>query len=432
MYDLIISHAGELVTVAGAQPRCGGAMAEISIIPDGAVAVQDDRIVAVGPSDAIMAGAGNATRIVDAGGRVVMPGLVDAHTHLVFAGDRAAEFELRLRGASYLDILAAGGGILSTVRATRQADSQQLVETARCRLATMLACGTTTAEAKTGYGLDVASEIKILDVVAQLHRLQPVSLVPSFLGAHAVPAEYAQRPDDYVALVCKQMLPAVAGWRQEQGSGAGGQFPFPAALFCDVFCDRGAFTLEQARQILEEARRLGLALKIHADEFAALGGAALAADLQATSADHLAVTPAGDVRRMAEAGVIGVLLPGTTFGLASSHYADGRGMIDAGMAIALGSDLNPGTCYCESMQLVIALACRYEGLTPAEAICAATLNAAWAIGVGHLVGSLQAGKLADIVILNIPDHRHLAYRFGANQVYCVIKAGREVYSGTTR
>jgi imidazolonepropionase len=432
MYDLVIAHAGQLVTVAGSGPRRGADMAAIGIIADGAVAVVGDRIAAVGDSDDVIAAAGKKVRILDAGGRVVVPGFVDAHTHLVFAGNRSAEFELRLRGASYLDILAAGGGILSTVQATRQAGAQQLIETARGRLATMLACGTTTAEAKTGYGLELASEIKMLDVLAELHRLQPVSVVPTFMGAHAVPAEYSERPDDYVTLVCSQMLPAVARWRREQAGGPGVQFSFPAALFCDVFCDRGAFTLEQARRILEEARRLGLGLKIHADEFAALGGAALAADLQATSADHLAVTPVGDQRRMAEAGVIGVLLPGTTFGLASTHYADGRSMIDAGMALALGSDLNPGTCYCESMQLMIALACRYQGLLPAEALCAATLNAAWATGVGRLVGSLEPGKLADIVILDVPDHRHLAYRFGANQVSCVIKAGREVYGGNTR
>jgi imidazolonepropionase len=431
MHDLIIAHARELVTVSGNGPRRGADMADIGIIADGAVAVEGGRIAAVGPSADIIEQASGSTRVIDAAGRVVMPGFVDAHTHLVFAGDRAGEFELRLRGATYLDILASGGGILSTVRATRESDKPVLLETARRRLATMLSCGTTTAEAKTGYGLTLASEIKMLDVMAQLHGSQPVSLVPSFLGAHAVPPEYEGRADDYTALVCTEMLPAVATWWQAQETGATRPFGFPAAVFCDVFCDRGAFSLEQARQILQRAQQLGLRLKIHADEFVTLGGAALAAELGATSADHLAVTPIDDLRQMALAGVIAVLLPGTTFGLASSHYADGRAMIDTGLAVALGSDLNPGTCYCESIPFIISLACRYQGLAPGEAICAATLNAAWATGVGHLVGSLQPGKLADILILDIPEHRHLAYRFGSNPVSCVIKAGSEVYRGTS-
>jgi imidazolonepropionase len=341
-----------------------------------------------------------------------MPGFVDAHTHLVFAGDRASEFEQRLHGATYLEILAAGGGILSTVKATRQASADDLAAQAQQRLTSMLAHGTTTVEAKTGYGLDLATEMKMLAVAAMLGASQPVTIISTFLAAHAVPPEFAGRADAYIDLIVAEMLPEVARTK--------------AASFCDVFCDEGAFTVEQSRRVLQAAQRLGLGVKIHADEFAALGGARLAAELGAISAEHLAVTPAADIAHMAQANVIAVLLPGTTFGLSSSHYADARTMIAGGMAVALGTDLNPGTCYCTSMPFMIALACRYLKLTPAEAICAATVNAAWASGVGQSVGSLEPGKQADIIMLNIPDHRHLAYRFATNPVARVFKSGQEI------
>jgi imidazolonepropionase len=340
-----------------------------------------------------------------------MPGFVDAHTHLVFAGDRAAEFEQRLRGATYLEILANGGGILSTVRATRQASHAALAAQAQQRLRAMLAQGTTTVEAKSGYGLDMANEMKMLAVAAELGATQPVKVVSTFMGAHAVPPEYAGRADDYVAAIITEMLPRL-----------------PAGVsFCDVFCDQGAFTLEQSRRVLQAAKRRGLGLKIHADEFAALGGARLAADMGAISAEHLAVTPRGHIEALAAAGVIAVLLPGTTFGLASAHYADARTMIACGVPVALGSDLNPGTCYCGSMPFMIAVACRYLKMTPAEAICAATLNAAWASGLGREVGSLEPGKYADVIILDTPDHRRLAYRFGDNPVLRVFASGQEVW-----
>lgn len=415
MCDLIVTHARELITLAGDGPRRGEAMADLGIIQDGAVAVNGGDIVAVGASRDVMALAGPHTTVIDASGQAVMPGFVDAHTHLVFAGDRSTEFELRLHGASYLDILASGGGILSTVRATRQADATTLIDQARARLASMLAHGTTTVEAKSGYGLDLASEMKMLHVAAHLNTIQPITIIPTFLAAHAIPPEYSERADRYIDVIVDDMMPAVAAGH--------------STMFCDVFCDKGAFSLSQARRVLEAGKRHGLGLKIHADEFEPLGGAALAAELGAVSADHLAVTPSGDLQRMATAGVIAVLLPGTTFGLGSSHYADARTMVGCGLAVALGSDLNPGTCYCTSMPFIIALACRYLKLTPAEALCAATINAAYASGVGHRLGSLQPGKCADMIVLDGGDYRRLAYRFGDNPVVRVIKSGREVYHG---
>lgn len=415
MTDLIIAHARELITLAGGGPRRGQQMADLGIISDGAVAISNGCITCVGRSNDVLDLAPPATRIIDASDRVVMPGFVDAHTHLVFAGDRAAEFEQRLQGATYLEILASGGGILSTVRATRLATEESLVAQAQKRLADMLAHGTTTVEAKSGYGLDLTSEMKMLAAAATLNDVQPVSIISTFLAAHAVPPEFAGRAGEYVDLIVNEMLPAVVRAK--------------AAVFCDVFCDQGAFTLEQSRRVLEAAQKLGLGLKIHADEFITLGGARLAAELQAASAEHLAVTPHSELEQMAQAGVIAVLLPGTTFGLACSHYADARAMIASGAAVALGTDLNPGTCYCASMPFMIALACRYLKLTPAEAICAATINAACATGVGHLVGSLSLGKRADVIILDIPDHRHLAYRFGTNPVARVIKSGQEIDYG---
>jgi imidazolonepropionase len=392
-------------------------MSELDIIKDGAVAVQGDRIVLVGTTQNVLADMGSAAETIDASGKVVLPGFVDAHTHLVFAGDRASEFELRLHGADYMEILAAGGGIMNTVRATRAASLEDIVAQSRKRLDTMLAHGTTTAEAKTGYGLSIESESKMLEAILLLDEAHPVELIPTFLGAHAIPAEYEGRTDEYVSVVVEEMMPAL------EARGYVGHDP---PLFCDVFCEDGAFSLDQSRRILQKARELGMGLKIHADEFKALGGTALAVELGATSADHLANTPDEEIRLLADSDTVGVLLPGTPFGLAEDHYAAARKMIDAGVAIALATDLNPGTCYCESMPLIMALACRRMGMTPAETIVASTINAAHAIGLGHEVGSLEVGKKADLLILDTPDYRHLSYRFGSNLVQTVIKAGRIV------
>ncbi len=413
--DLLIHSANQLLTLSGDAPKRGAAQSDLAIIRDGALAIHGERIIAVGDTLDLLALADAHTRKMDARGKIVLPGFVDAHTHAVFAGDRANEFEQRLQGATYLEIQKAGGGIMSTVRATRAASRDDLIAQARARLDTMLAHGTTTAEVKTGYGLDTATELKMLDAIAALAVEHPIDLIPTFLGAHVVPTEYQGRADAYVNLVVEEMLPTIAQSKIENQK---------SKIFCDVFCDDGAFTLDQTRRILTRARELGFGLRIHADEFANLGAATLAAELGAASADHLMVTRRDEMRAMAQANVVAVLLPGTTFGLGKTNFADGRAFIEENVPVALGSDLNPGTAWCESMPFIIALACRYEKLTPAEAIVAATLNAAYSLRIADQVGSLAPGKLADVLIANVPDYRHLAYRFGTNPIEMVIKRGR--------
>lgn len=431
--DLLIHSAAQLLTCAAPDgPLRGRAQAAIGLIENGAVAILNGQITHVG-STADVKSAVAARATLDAAGHVVMPGFVDAHTHVVFAGDRVDEFEQRIAGATYQEIMAAGGGIMSTVRATRQASLQELVAQSHKRLNAMFTFGTTTAEAKTGYGLSFNDELKMLAAISVLNTEHPIDLIPTFLPAHAVPEEYHGRADDFVDEIVDEMLPriAVADALLPPFANIAAGKDEPVVLFVDVFCDVGAFDLAQSRRVLERADELGLALKIHADEFESLGGAALAAELGATSADHLAVTPPEEIEQMAEAGVVGVLLPGTTFGLGSEHYADARTMIELGLPIALGTDLNPGTCWCGSMPFMIALATRYLRMTPAEAVVAATINAAYASGAGEKVGSLEPGKAGDVVILDVADYRHLAYRFGEDLVSTVIKAGRihEVFSG---
>lgn len=422
MIDLLLHSASELVTVAGGGPKAGMRQNELGVLTGGAVAVAEGRIRFIGPSDAVcraaeQEGLAGAT-VIDARGKTVLPGFVDPHTHLVFAGYREDEYERRLQGVSYLEIAAAGGGIVSTVRETRAATLEELVAGAHRRLDTMLRYGTTTVEAKSGYGLTLEDELKCLLAARLLGESHPVTIVSTFLGAHVVPPEYQHRPDQYVALIVEQMLPAVAA-----GDGA------PLAEFCDVFCDEGAFSLDQARQILSAAQRLGLGLKIHADEFAPLGGAALAAERGALSADHLVVTPPADMAAMARRGVIAVLLPATTFHLGHSRYAPAREFIAAGVPVAIGTDLNPGTSMTESIPMAMAIACSQMKLTPAEAIVAATLNAAHAVARGAEVGSLEVGKMADLIVLDAPNYRHLAYHFGVNLVETVVKGGRIVVGG---
>lgn len=424
--DLLIHSANQVLTLAGDAPRRGATQRELAIINNGAVAIQGEKIVAVGDTLDLLALAETRTRKIDARGKIVLPGFVDAHTHAVFAGDRADEFDLRLRGATYLDIQKAGGGIMSTVRATRAASVEELVSQTRRRLDAMLAHGTTTAEVKTGYGLDTANEIKMLEAIAALDAEHALDLVATFLGAHVVPAEFQGRENAYVDLVVAEMLPKVAKSEASSQKTSAPLAPHPAPLFCDVFCDNGAFTLEQTRKILTRAKELGFGLRVHADEFANLGAASLAAELGAASADHLMVTRRDEMRAMAHAGVVAVLLPGTTFGLGKMNFADGRAFVDENVPVALGSDINPGTCWCESMPFILALACRYGKLTPAEAIAAATINAAASLGIAHRVGALAPGKFADMLIADVPDYRQLAYRFGANPIERVIKRGRIV------
>ncbi len=410
--DLIIL-GGQICTMAGPlTPRKGPQQAELGLIAQGAVAVKDGLILAVGPGD-LATHRGPQTQVIDARDAVVTPGLVDAHTHLVFAGDRAAEYEMRLAGAGYLAIMAAGGGIMSTVRATRAATEDELAAGMRPRLARMLAHGTTTVEVKSGYGLSTADELKSLRAVRRLAAAADTGhgprLAPTFLGAHAVPAEYAGRADAYVRLLVEETLPAVVA----EG----------LAESCDVFCDEGAFDAAQARTVLEAARALGLPARLHANEFAQIGAAALAAELHALSADHLLVLAPDEIAALAAAGVVAVLLPGTALGL--GHLAPARDLIAAGVPVALATDCNPGTCYCENLALMLALACTAMKMQPAEALVAATINSAWALGPqwAARVGSLEPGKLADLVIWDAPDYRHLPYHYGVNLARQVIVDG---------
>ncbi len=403
-------------------------MAEVGPIVDGAVAVTDRTIVAVGPSAELQA-AYQAHQTIDAKGKVVCPGFVDPHTHVVYAGDRVAEFEQRLKGAAYMEIMQAGGGIASTMRATRAAALEELVAETLPRLNTMLALGTTTAEVKSGYGLNTKTELSMLEAMAILDTNHFIDLVPTFMGAHTVPPEYQGETDEYVELIVTEMLPAAAAWFQ-QSSFAGRKWP----LFCDVFCEANVFSLDQSRRVLEAGQALGLAAKIHADEFKTLGGVALAVELGAVSADHLDVTPAAEIEALAGSETVGVVLPAVNFNLGSHHFAAARAMIDAGVAVALSTDINPGSAPCPSMPLVMAIACRYQQLLPAEALNASTINAAHAVGLADRLGSIEVGKQADLLILKAPDYRHLAYQFGGNLVERVIKRGKvlEVGEGLIR
>ncbi len=417
--DLVVINAGQLVTAAGysGRPKRGSELAELGIITDGAVAVKEGLITAVGATAAIMeqVEAAEGATLIDAGGKVVLPGLVDPHTHLIFAGSREDEFEMKIRGAAYLDILAKGGGILSTVRSTRAAGEAELVRVGKKYLAEMLSQGTTTAEVKSGYGLTVADELKQLRAIRTLQKTQPVELVPTFLGAHAIPEEYRGNPDAFVELVIREMLPAV----ERAG----------LAECCDVFCEEGVFTVEQSRRILQAARILGFKLKLHADEIVPLGGAELAAELEALSADHLVAITGKGIEKLAASKTVAVLLPATTFCLMGTKYAPAREMIAAGVAVALAGDFNPGSSPVNSLPVVMGIACRQLKMTPAEAISAVTINAAHAIGRASELGSIEVGKKADLVIFDAADYRSIAYRFGTNLVEKVIKSGRPVVGG---
>lgn len=414
---MLIHNASQLLTLAGG-PQRGRDLGRLEIIPDGAVLVRDGRIEAVGTSAEMLAAYTDEERF-DAGGRAVLPGFVDPHTHLIWAGDRAAEFEMRLQGKTYLEILAAGGGILSTVRASRNATVEQLKAETRPRMDALLRHGTTTAEVKTGYGLENESELRQLQAIVELDAEHPLDLIPTYMGAHAVAPEYKDDSDGYTRHLVEVMLPAAHRWWDEHCPGR----PLP---FVDVFCETGAFDLAQSRAILEKAKSLGFPLKIHADEFDNLGGASLAAELGAASADHLVKTSPEDIRALAESDTVAVALPCTPFGLADAHYTPAKQILEAGGLLALATDVNPGTAWCESMQFVLALACRYLKLTPAQAIAAATINAAAALGLAEEIGSIEPGKQADLIVLSVPDYRHLGYRFGTNLVETVIKRGKVV------
>lgn len=416
--DALLIHAN-LVTCHASTPKRGEAMRDVGLIPDGALALKDGHIVAVGSTADIRA-AYSAPVVIDAAGRAVIPGLVDCHTHLVYGGDRLNDFEMRLDGAHYLDILAAGGGILSTVRATRAADFDALITPARARLNAMLRQGTTTVEAKTGYGLDLESELKLLHVITALDLVHPVSLIPTFLGAHAVPPELDGDAQAYIAYLISVVLPAAAQWYADSHF-APRRIPFSA----DVFCETHAFTVEQSRLILTAAQTLGLTLRAHVDQFTALGGVEMAVGLGAASVDHLeATTPAG-VAALAASNTVAVLLPACSYHL-GADYPPARALLDSGAIVALASDHNPGSSPTIGLPFVMGLACRQMKLSPAESLNAVTLNAAHALGIAEHVGSLAAGKLADFVILDSADWRVLPYQLGAAPIAEVYKRGTRV------
>lgn len=411
--DLLLVNANELVTVAGdnQKPRVGKQMRELGIIHDGSLAVKDGRIVAVGKTHDIMKRF-RSDNVLSANGKTILPGFVDAHTHLIFAGSREDEFQMRVEGTSYLEILNTGGGILKTVRETRKANVDRLAAVGLETLDSMLEHGTTTVEAKSGYGLTTRDEVKILEAIRRANQLHVVDVIPTFLGAHAVPPEYRGDTQGYVSLVIEEMLPRVA--------------EKVLAEFCDVFCERGVFSLDQSRRILVAGKNHGLKLKVHADEMNLQGGAGLAADVGAVSAEHLLFSPVESLKAMAAKNVVAVLLPAAALSLMMGRYADARLMIDCGVPVALGTDFNP-SCLVESMQLVIAFACYLMKLTPAEAVTAATINAAYAIDKAKDIGSLEVGKRADVVVLKAPNHKFLGYHFGTNLVDKVIKNGRVVF-----
>lgn len=417
--ELLIHNAAQLLTLAGG-PQRGEDLGTLGLIEDGAVAIGQGKLLAVGPSEELIHQY-QPLQTIDASGKVVLPGFVDPHTHLVWSGNRAAEFEMRIQGSTYKEIMAAGGGIASTVRQTRKSDVESLIDEATPRVYRMLEHGTTTAEAKTGYGLETKAEIRMLEAILRLDDEGPLDLTATFLGAHAVPLEFAERKDVYVDLVCDEMLPAVHSWWDTNGGGR----PLP---FVDVFCETGAFTLEQSERVLTRGRDLGFPLKIHSDEFDGLGGTGLAVRLGAVSADHLVHTPPEDIAALGRSETIAVALPCTPFGLAESAYTPAKAILEAGGILALATDLNPGTAWCENMQFAIALACRYMGLTPAQAIATATINAAAAINRQDSIGSLEVGKQADLVILDAPDFKHLGYQFGTNLVSAVVKKGSMIFS----
>jgi imidazolonepropionase len=387
-------------------------MQELAIIANGGMLVDDGLISAVGSSDEIEKKASDA-KIVSAAGRIVLPGFVDAHTHLVFAGNRLDDFERRGRGESYEQIAAAGGGIWSTVQKTRAASEADLFQEATRHLQWFLQSGTTTIETKSGYGLTLEDELKILRVVRRLNRETPVEFIPTFLGAHAVPPEYRASPERYVQLIVEQMLPRVCSDK--------------LAEFCDIFCERGYFNIEQSRQILTAATKLGLGLRAHVDQLTNSGGAKLAVELGATTADHLERTDEQGIAALKAAGVQPVLLPGSVYALGSTVYPRARQMIEAGLAVVLATDFNPGSSPTSSMPMVLSLACTQLKMSPAEAVSAATINAAYSLNRGSHIGSLESGKLANFSLFDCEDYREVAYWFGSSQTHSVYVRGERVY-----
>jgi imidazolonepropionase len=401
--DLLIKNANEIITLKGPnKPRIKKQMSNLSIIKKGDLAIKNKIIFDVGKNLKY-----KSEETINANGKTVMPGFVDSHTHLVFAGSREFELDMKLKGLSYVEILKKGGGIFYTVEKTRKASYEKLIKEGRKRLDLMLSYGTTTCEAKSGYGLDTKTEVKILKVQKKLNSIHPVEIVSTFMGAHAIPKEH--EPKDYVNIIINEMIPKTK----------------ELATFCDVFCEKGFFTKKQSKTILETGKKHGLIPKIHADELYDTGGAAFAAKIGAISADHLLLSNDFGLKKMAEKSVLGVLLPATPFSLMQKNYAPARKMIELGVPVALATDLNPN-CWNENMQFIIQLACFMMNLTPAEAITASTFNAACAIGLNNKIGSIEKGKQADIIILDCPSYKFIPYHFGINLVKTVIKKGKIV------
>ena len=409
--SLAVINCSQVVTLAGpARPRIGAEMRELGIVAHGAVFVRGGLIELVGTTAEIETRIGAGTTVVDAGGRVVLPGFVDAHTHPVFAGTRVDEFEERSAGATYQEIAARGGGIQSTVNQTRAATVDELVATGRRYAEWFLRGGTTTIEAKSGYGLSLEDELKILRAIKQLDAETPLRYVPTFLGAHSVPPEYRSRRDEYISLIVDEMLPQVAR----------GKF----AEFCDVFCEEKVFTTDESWKILSAARCHGLGLRMHADQLSLSGGAKLAAELGTSTADHLEHTDAAGIAALRAAGVQPVLLPGSVYALGSSRYPAAREMIDAGLAVVLATDFNPGSSPTPSMTMILSLAATHMKMRPAEAVTAATINAAYSLNRGDRIGSLEPGKIADFVIHDCSDYREIAYFFGIEHASSVYVGGK--------
>ena len=416
--NLIVKNASELVTCSGFAAKRGAEMSDLKIIPDGAVVVKEGIIEAVGPTQSIMSELEKTESdlsgfdILDAKGRAVLPGFVDSHTHFVFGGYRAEEFSWRLRGDSYMEIMNRGGGIVNTVEATRKAAVEELVQSGIKRLDSMLSFGVTTVEGKSGYGLDRDTEIKQLEVMAHLDKIHYIDIAPTFLGAHAVPQSYKGKEDAFIEFMMSDVLPRVAEPN--------------LAEFCDIFCEKNVFSVEQSRRLLSKANELGLKLKLHADEIVPTGGAELAAELGAVSADHLLQASEEGIRQMAAAGVVATLLPATAFSL-KEPYARGRYMIDSNCAVALATDFNPGSCFTESIPLICALATLYMDITAEEAVTALTINAAAAINRANTIGSLDIGKNGDLAVLEYPSYKFIPYHIGINTVDKVVKKGNLVF-----
>ncbi|MGG0284721.1 imidazolonepropionase [Peribacillus butanolivorans] len=414
-----IKRASQVVTVKGGskEPKRGQAMSDIGIIENGSVIIEGGTITFVGSdveAEQYISTIDGKVSTIDASGKVLTPGLIDPHTHLVFAGSREKELEMRLNGAKYIDILKAGGGILQTTTSTREASEEQLIEESLKRLNRFLQYGVTTVESKSGYGLTLEDELKQLRATKRLNEQHPIDLVSTFMGAHAIPVDYKENPDEFVRLVIEEMIPKVA----EEN----------LAEFCDVFCEEGVFTIEQSERILEAGKNFGLKPKIHADEIVQFGGAELAAKVGAVSADHLLQASTEGIKQMAESGVIAVLLPGTAFFLMEKP-ADARKMIESGVPVALSTDRNPGSSPTESLPFVMNLACLTMKMTPAEVLTACTINAAHAIGRADQIGSIEVGKKADIVLFDAPNYQTLQYNYAVNLVDTVLKSGKVIVEG---